>query len=140
MTEASNNLPGKTFDDDRKKVFLAALSEFPHVNAAAKKAGVSFVTAYKYRHKDPDFAKAWDIALDIGFNVLESEAVRRAVQGVEEPVFYKGDVVGSITKHSDSLLMFMLKGRRREVYGDKASEDSGDKSITIRVVGGLPDA
>jgi hypothetical protein len=36
--------------------------------------------------------------------------------------------------------MFMLKGRRREIYGDKASDDSGDKSITIRVVGGLPDA
>jgi hypothetical protein len=137
---AKTNTTSKTFDDERKKIFLSSLSEFPSVAMAAGVAGVSLTTLSKHRYKDADFASAWDIAIDIGFNVLESEAIRRAVMGVKEPIYYKGDVVGELTKYSDSLLMFLLKGRRRELYGDKAAEEAPDNTVTIRIIGGLPDA
>lgn len=41
--------------------------------------------------------------------VLESEAVRRALSGVSVPVFHQGRECGSTIKHSDQLLMFLLK-------------------------------
>jgi len=40
---------------------------------------------------------------------LESEAVRRALSGVPVPVFHQGRECGSTVKHSDQLLMFLLK-------------------------------
>lgn len=40
---------------------------------------------------------------------LESEAVRRALSGVSVPVFHQGRECGSTVKHSDQLLMFLLK-------------------------------
>jgi hypothetical protein len=38
--------------------------------------------------------------------------VDRAVEGVERPVFQRGQQVGTIREYSDRLLMFMLKARR----------------------------
>jgi hypothetical protein len=94
-------------------------------------------TAHKHRNKDPEFRAAWEEALKIGYDILESEAIRRATLGASKPVYYKGEVCGHVTEYSDSLLMFMLKHLKKDTYGDKAG-DTEDKSLTIRVVGGLP--
>lgn len=48
---------------------------------------------------------------------LESEAVRRALSGVEVPVFHQGRECGSTVKHSDQLLMFLLKTLNPERFG-----------------------
>lgn len=47
---------------------------------------------------------------------LETEAVRRALEGVEVPVFHQGRECGNTVKHSDTLLMFLLKTLRPERY------------------------
>ena len=45
--------------------------------------------------------------------------MRRATVGNERPVFYKGKIVGSVRERSDVLAMFLLKSRRREIYGER---------------------
>ncbi len=43
---------------------------------------------------------------------VEHEIYRRAMEGVEEPIFagrYKEKIVGTVTRYSDSLLMFRAK-------------------------------
>lgn len=60
---------------------------------------------------DPEVAGRLKKAQLIGWSTLESEAHRRAVQGVEEAVYYQGEVVGYKTVYSDGLLMQMLKAR-----------------------------
>jgi hypothetical protein len=40
------------------------------------------------------------------------------MQGVKEPVWYRGEQVGSVTRYSDVLLMFLIKGIRPHVYRD----------------------
>ena len=55
--------------------------------------------------------------------LLEAEARRRAAMGVEEPVFYKGQVVGHIRKYSDNLLMFLLKAHWPEKFRENLSID-----------------
>ena len=69
------------------------------------------------RHSE-DFAAQWDEALEEGTDLLEAEARRRAVTGINKPVFYKGEVVGSIPKYSDRLLIFLLKAHRPQMFGD----------------------
>jgi len=57
---------------------------------------------------------------------LETEAVRRALSGVEVPVFHQGRECGNTVKHSDTLLMFLLKTLRPERYGpDKEAAQPG---------------
>ena len=53
--------------------------------------------------------------------MLEAEAWRRAHDGIEEPILYKGQVVTHVRKYSDLLLMFLLKGLRPEKFRDKFS-------------------
>jgi hypothetical protein len=47
---------------------------------------------------------------------LEDEAVRRAYEGVERPVFQGGKQVGVVREYSDTLLIFLLKALRPEKY------------------------
>ncbi|GAB6126856.1 hypothetical protein JCM14124_25620 [Humidesulfovibrio idahonensis] len=55
--------------------------------------------------------------LDDAIAALETEAVRRALSGVSVPVFHQGRECGNTVKHSDQLLMFLLKTLRPERYG-----------------------
>lgn len=70
--------------------FLAALREMPVVAHACKAVGIERSTAYRARETHPDFAQAWDEAMEEGIDRAEQEAFRRAVVGFEEPVIDKG--------------------------------------------------
>ena len=96
--------------------FLAALRRGLSVGGAAAEAGVCVQTPYRWREADADFAARWHAAYEAGTDRLEDEALRRAVDGVDTPVYYGGEKVGDIRKYSDALLMFQLKGRRPEKY------------------------
>ena len=50
--------------------------------------------------------------------------------GVEQPVFYKGEVCGLVRKYSDVLLIFLLKGLRPEVYR-KNRHITGDMKVNV---------
>jgi hypothetical protein len=56
---------------------------------------------------------------------LEAEALRRALSGVEVPVFHQGRECGTTVKHSDQLLMFLLKTLKPEVYAAGPERASG---------------
>ena len=99
--------------------FLEALSECGNIKKSAKIAKIGRQTAYRWRRTDEDFAKAWDEALELGIDALEDEAMRRAVDGYLKPVFHGGKQVGSVREYSDTLLIFLLKGRRPERYAER---------------------
>lgn len=99
--------------------FLAELRQHATIKRAAKTARIHHGTVYKYLAKDAEFRKQVDEALAIGSRALEQEAIRRAVDGVKEPVFYQGEKVAAVTRYSDTLLIFMLKGLRPERYKDR---------------------
>jgi hypothetical protein len=114
--------------------FLAALRDCGNVRAATKAAQVDRSTPYKLRDADPAFAKAWDEAMHDAADVLEAEARRRAILGVDEPVFYQGVPVGSVKKYSDTLLIFLLKGARPHTYRERFGvEHSGPEGGPIQV-------
>jgi len=100
------------------------------IGKACEAVGVSKQSVYVWRESDPEFAANWERAVDLATEDLEKEARRRAYQGVEEPVFYQGEVCGHVRKFSDTLLMFTIKARKPE-YRDtvKLTITDADKLI-----------
>lgn len=122
----------------REKRFLAALSRGLSVTAAATAAGLSARAAYYWRGEDAGFAARWDDALEEGTDALEDEALRRAVEGFDQPVYYCGREVGNIRKYSDALLKFLLRGRRPGKYQQPHMTEfaeAGDGPIGIDYAG-----
>ncbi|NDD54234.1 hypothetical protein EBZ39_10225 [bacterium] len=64
----------------------------------------------------PVFGAVLNDSLDESTDSLEDEARRRAVEGVDEPVFYQGAVVGHVKKYSDELLKMLLRANRQTKY------------------------
>lgn len=50
---------------------------------------------------------------------VEAEIRRRGVKGVEEPVFYQGEICGYVQKFSDLLLIFRAKALMPEKYRER---------------------
>ena len=96
----------------KRAAFLYALSETGTIAAAAHEAGLSRRALYDWRNEDPIFAADWEDALEIGLDSLEDEAIRRAREGIEQPIYHQGRQVRSVRKYSDLLLMFLIKHRR----------------------------
>jgi len=124
-----------TVSEKKRKIFLMALEECGQVNQAASIAGYSSSAALRaYRAKDDEFAEAWDVAESVAFDILEDEAHRRAVEGVMEPVFHQGEIVGHKVKYSDALLTTLLKANKPDKYRDNIKVDqeiSGSFGVAI---------
>ena len=105
---------------DRKiKKFLSTLRRTGKVSFSARAAGYADSSyMHKLKAADANFAKAWDEALNAAHDMLEDEAMRRAVEGVDKPVMYKGEVVAYEKEYSDQLLMFLLRGNRPDKFRD----------------------
>jgi hypothetical protein len=115
-----------------KKVaaFIYSLRAGLSVSHAARLSGFARRTWYDRRAADPDLAAAWDDACEEGADRLEDEALRRAVEGVRTEKIVTsqgralkdddGEYVKDVTiAYSDTLLIFLLKGRRPEKYADR---------------------
>lgn len=118
----------------KQAAFLDALRAGLSVSHAARLSGFARRTWYDHRAADPAFAAAWDDASEEGADRLEDEAVRRAVEGVrtEKTVTSQGralrDEAGALVKdvtidYSDTLLIFLLKGRRPQKYAERHKVD-----------------
>jgi hypothetical protein len=102
----------------RNAAFLEALGKLGVVTAAAKVAGINRQYVYELAKKDPTFAAAMEDALEQSLDLLELSLRRRGQEGVLEPVYYKGKLIGEIRKYSDTAAIFILKGRRKGIFGD----------------------
>lgn len=120
----------------KKAAFLAAYAKLGNVTSAAKVAKCDRPTVYVWRREDPGFATAMNEAAEEATEHLEAEARRRAVRGTLRPVFHQGEQCGVIREYSDTLLIFLLKGRKPETYRDNSKvEHSG--GIGVEHSGGI---
>lgn len=84
------------------------------IHEAARYCGVSPNFVYSWIKDDKVAAERFREAQRVGYGGLESEAIRRAVRGVEKDVYYKGEVVGHETVYSDGLLGKLMEARLPE--------------------------
>jgi 3'-phosphoadenosine 5'-phosphosulfate sulfotransferase len=98
----------KKVTPEKKAKFLSVLAEGGSVTLAARAISVARKNVYAWRNKDEQFKADWEDAVEEGTDVLEDAAVRRAMD------------------HSDTLLIFLLKGRRnREIRGETGTYRQG---------------
>ena len=102
-------------------LFLASLLTEGTIAAAAREAGIAYRTVMRKRQKDPAFAEQMRVAQEMHTQALEREMYRRAVEGIEEPIMFRGEVVEKVRRYSDQLLMFALRARRPDVYRESAN-------------------
>lgn len=98
---------------DRMQEFIRVLRATASVSDAAAAVDMSRQSAYKL-YAEPDaraFRDAWDEALRGAVGVLAATAYDRAVNGVEEIVYYKGARVGVRWRYDNRLLTFLLRVR-----------------------------
>jgi hypothetical protein len=113
---ATKATPEKEVNELAMLVFLSAVSEGATIGEAALEAGVNRKTVYRWKESDAEFAEAWDESLEEGTELLEREAVRRAVHGVEEPVIYQGQLT-PIYEHNPDGTLKMVETRERNAKG-----------------------
>ncbi len=116
-------------DQDR---FLVAYEAIQTVSGAARATTIGRRTHYDWLAHDDEYARRFAEADVVAIDKLEEEARRRALVGAEEPVFYQGKIVGHVARKSDTLLIFLLKGKRPEVYTER-HEHTGAQGEAIRV-------
>ena len=97
-------------------LFISILAQTGNVTAAAQQSGIARSTAYYWRHHDAAFAASWEDAMSEATDRLALEARRRALEGVEEVRYFKGEPIGTIRRYSDTLLMFLLRAYRPAIY------------------------
>ena len=91
---------------------LMELASGATASQAAAAAGVTVKACDRLREKDEWFRSAWFFAREAAADLLEAEAFRRAVVGWEEPVFQRGEQVGTVRRYDGKLLELLLKARR----------------------------
>ena len=75
--------------DGQKKKFIETLEAQGTVSHAAKAAGVSRWTAYRWRQDDLEFADQWDEAHENAVDAVENVIYQRALGGdVIAAIFY----------------------------------------------------
>lgn len=100
--------------------FLEHFARLGMLTAAARAAGIASSKVHYWLRTDKVFAAAYAEAQEEAITAAEDELYRRAVHGVEKPVYYKGEEVGRVTDYSDQLLTFFLKAARPEKYRERA--------------------
>lgn len=109
-----NRTPQQRRDD-----FLKAYAATCNVLHAARKAGIERRRHYAWLETDPHYAEAFSKVKEHAIDYLEAEAIRRSTAGWLEPVFYQGMKCGQVKRFDGSLLQFLLRGLRPQVYGHK---------------------
>lgn len=136
MAEIENGLTNST--QKKRERFLEAYPEVGTITHAAALAGIHRQTVYDWIKNDSDFAADFDRAKEAGADKLEREAIRRACEGINKPVYYKGQKIDVIKEYSDTLLIFLLKGQKPEKYGDKVRQEiTGEDGGPLKVEFGI---
>lgn len=118
---------------------LIALTATPIIVAACEAAEITRRTLYNWlKSDDEDFKAAYKEARELGINVAEDEAWKRATLGTVEDVYGSlgqnqgTGVVGQRRVKSDTMMIFMLKGAAPETYRERF-EHSGPQGGPIEL-------
>ena len=120
MTQPNRKGAHSLYSEELGDAFLTALSEGVSIRQASEDIGVSRGAVYNWRRIVPGYRERWEQAWDDSVTALEEETRRRAKEGVLEPVFYQGEVVGHVRKYSDRLMEKILEARSPERFGRKS--------------------
>lgn len=100
--------PPHGWTPERKVLFLDRLAIDGNARAACRAVGLSAEAAYRMRRRDPVFARAWAAAVVLGRENSIQVLADRAIEGIEEEIYYRGEVVGTRRRYDSRLLLAHL--------------------------------
>jgi hypothetical protein len=109
----------------KQRDFLLAYVYSRRLVRAQRLSGVCRQSHYLWLDKDPLYPEYVRRAKRIIADHAEEEAYRRAFEGLDIPVIYRGEIRDYYKSYSDSLAMFMLKGMKPETYNRNNIADFG---------------
>ncbi len=135
----------------KKRAILAAYCVTANITLAAKAAGIHRCCHYNWMQSDEQYVEAFARCKEIAADTLESEAIRRAKDGVERLKFHQGVLIHVPARdadgnqmfdddgepmlvpyveheYSDVLLIFLLKGLMPEKYRERYEHTMTKKS------------
>lgn len=92
-------------------------------SAAAAKVGISPGTITYHQKNDPAFKERLEMAKLKAMQEVEEAITKRGVEGYDEDVYYKGEVVGKKKVYSDTLLMERARALDSQRYGKRSQVD-----------------
>lgn len=102
----------------RQEKFITAYLQLGTIHHACLDIGLTRQAHYEWL-EDEGYALLFAQAQEAYKERLEREADRRAVQGVDHPVIYQGEITDTYKEYSDNLLMFRLKKLDPDGYRDR---------------------
>ncbi|MEM7689966.1 MAG: hypothetical protein AAF291_13170 [Pseudomonadota bacterium] len=121
--------------------FLRRLADSGEVRVAVSALSVSHQTVYRMRRACRVFARGWDAALVIARERAEDMLASRAMHGVEEEVYYHGEVVATRRRYDARLLLAHLarldrKAERADIAGLAENFDAVVEAFETHASGG----
>jgi hypothetical protein len=124
--------------DLKKRAFVLAFARTGNKAQAARVAGIHPDTPYSRQWRnDRVLQAALRQAKEAAADLIEQEAYRRAVDGVEKPTgWYQGKPAAMVREYSDLLTIFLLKGLRPERYKERVEMRGALANLDLNL---LPD-
>jgi hypothetical protein len=107
-----------------KMRFLDHLAARGTVRGACALVGLSREAAYRLRRRDPLFARAWAAALGLARENGADVLTACAIDGIEEEVWYRGELVGTRRRFDSRLLLAHLARLDKLVQETPAGDDA----------------
>lgn len=111
--------------DDQRQTFLDEMARTGVIADACRAAQIRYST-YRRWLQDEEFAEAFEDAKQEAADALESEARRRAIEGVTRAkVIGSGDNAMFIEEqqYSDTLLLALLKAHKPDKFADRSKTE-----------------
>ena len=131
MAFEADEAPGR-FITPTQRAFLAAyIICAGRVGMAAQTTKISPHNHYAWMRDSEAYRRAFLLARPMAAQALLDEAIRRARDGVLEPVYYKGEVVDYKYSFSDALMTLLLKGFFPEMFKERVSVGGDGSAVGI---------
>lgn len=122
---------------ERRTQFLHELAASGNVRSACSHVGLSAEAAYKLRRRDALFARGWAAALVLAREVSAEVLECRAIDGIEEQVWYRGEVVGMRRRFDNRLLLAHMARLDAQAEAGTARDDAARFDELLACVGGV---
>jgi hypothetical protein len=119
-----------------KARFLALLAETGNARLSARRCGLSAQSAYVQRRRDAAFARGWAAALVHAHRYGEQVLADRALEGVEEQIYYRGELVGTRRRYDSRLLLAHLARLDRMAQDEAALRDADRFDELLALIAG----
>ena len=121
--------PAPLLTPPKQAAFCKALANRGNVRLACRAVQVSPQTAYRARRASPAFRQCWDAALVIARDHAEQVLADRALNGVEETVFYHGEEVATRRRYDSRLLLAHLARLDKRAEVQEACRHCGEATL-----------